>query len=321
MTIKRKYRRFLQNLFLVLITIIILSFKTDETFSLFNTNENVDKETIFKPVIDLLLENNADPDFVQMLINHSSTQFDEKYIRVNVIKSMQKVDYSSHYSDKSARTVSEILRQNIDIFQKCEDIFNIPKEIIASIIWIETKFGSYLGTSHVPSVYLNTALANQIEYINKNVKDNLANHKGPKSGEKSIREKIINRSIKKSNWAIKELLALERIYKENLIDIFSLYGSWAGAFGISQFLPSSYLNWAIDGNADGIIDLFHMGDAVFSVANYLKSNGWGNSDDSKRKALYHYNNSNAYVDAILTLSEKVKNSLLTGQNTEIPTID
>lgn len=317
----KKYSKILQIFILASLTLILLSLRTNESYSLFNTNDNQSNDIIFRSVINRLIENKADPEFVNMLINHPSVQFNEKYIRVNVVKSMQKVDYSAHYSDKSALTVYELLRQNFDLFQNCENKYSIPKEIIAAIIWIETKFGSYLGKSHVPSVYLNTALANEAEYIQKNLEMNLKDLNVKKSEEKSIRNKIKTRSVKKANWAIKELLALERIYKERGIDIFSLYGSWAGAFGISQFLPSSYLNWAIDGNNDGIIDLFDINDAVFSVANYLKSNGWGNSDDAQRKALFHYNNSSSYVDAILKLSEKVKKLILAGNIDNFPPID
>jgi membrane-bound lytic murein transglycosylase B len=49
-----------------------------------------------------------------------------------------------------------------------------------------------------------------------------------------------------------------------------------------------------------------MNDAVFSVANYLKTNGWGETEDEQRKAVFHYNNSSAYVDAVLKLAELIK---------------
>ncbi len=53
--------------------------------------------------------------------------------------------------------------------------------------------------------------------------------------------------------------------------------SWAGALGIAQFTPSSYLNLAVDHDGDGHIDLWNMGpDVIASVANYLKSHGWQN---------------------------------------------
>jgi membrane-bound lytic murein transglycosylase B len=59
---------------------------------------------------------------------------------------------------------------------------------------------------------------------------------------------------------------IEKKYNINFNDI---NGSWAGAFGIPQFLPSSFLKFAVDGNGDGVIDLFDMEDAIYSVGNYL----------------------------------------------------
>jgi membrane-bound lytic murein transglycosylase B len=62
----------------------------------------------------------------------------------------------------------------------------------------------------------------------------------------------------------------------------------------------------VDGNGDGKIDLFNLDDAVFSIANYLKSNGWTKNYNDKRVALHHYNNSEQYVNAILILATRVR---------------
>ena len=63
--------------------------------------------------------------------------------------------------------------------------------------------------------------------------------------------------------------------REQNIAIETVRGSYAGAMGAPQFIPSSYRNFAIDGDGDGLIDLFeNWDDIVMSVANYLKVNGW-----------------------------------------------
>jgi membrane-bound lytic murein transglycosylase B len=62
----------------------------------------------------------------------------------------------------------------------------------------------------------------------------------------------------------------------------------------------------VDGNNDGTIDLYTIDDAIFSVANYLRANGWGEDLRQKRAAVFHYNNSQAYVDAVLTLASKAR---------------
>ena len=53
-----------------------------------------------------------------------------------------------------------------------------------------------------------------------------------------------------------------------------MYGSWAGAFGFFQFMPSTIKNHAIDYNKDNYIDLKNSEDAYASAANYLKKIGW-----------------------------------------------
>ncbi len=125
----------------------------------------------------------------------------------------------------------------------------------------------------------------------------------------NLYKEIERRAEKKANWAVNELIYLEKLSKISPVPIFSLHGSWAGAFGMSQFLPSSYVKWAVDGNGDGVVNLFEVEDAIFSVGNYLRANGWSDSDEARRAAVFHYNNSKDYVQAVLLLAEKIKDSI------------
>ena len=78
--------------------------------------------------------------------------------------------------------------------------------------------------------------------------------------------------------------------------------------GISQFMPSNILIFAEDGDNDGRIDLFTHADAIASVANYLKQNGWRRGIDRKkaRKVVWTYNHSDYYVNIIFKISDKLK---------------
>lgn len=74
-----------------------------------------------------------------------------------------------------------------------------------------------------------------------------------------------------------ELYAALEIVDKGYATADMMKSSWAGALGIAQFTPSSYLNLAVDHDGDGDIDLWNMGpDVIASVANYLKSHGWQN---------------------------------------------
>jgi membrane-bound lytic murein transglycosylase B len=197
------------------------------------------------------------------------------------------------------------LKENSNTLLAAEKKYNVPKEIIVSILWIETRLGEYLGKNHLPSVFFSTALVNEEKFIelNNKVVDETDNNDSTKS---ALKDRIKQRSDRKSKWAINELVAMNEIEKKFGIDFNKIYGSWAGAFGISQFLPSSFLHYAVDGNNDSKIDLFNKNDAIYSIANYLEKHKWGDSIEQKRKAIWSYNNSNDYIDAVLKLSELIK---------------
>ena len=79
---------------------------------------------------------------------------------------------------------------------------------------------------------------------------------------------------RRSQFFTKELLILLKLIDTNQIDYKTLYGSWAGAFGFFQFMPSTIKNHALDFNKDKAIDLKNPKDAYASAANYLNNMGW-----------------------------------------------
>jgi membrane-bound lytic murein transglycosylase B len=78
--------------------------------------------------------------------------------------------------------------------------------------------------------------------------------------------------------------------------------------GYAQFMPTSILAYAQDGDRDGRIDLLVHADALASIANYLKRHGWqpGISREKQEKAIYAYNPSSYYVNAILKVADLLK---------------
>ena len=166
---------------------------------------------------------------------------------------------------KSIERGQRILRDNRESFQKIENIFGVDKEVILGILRVETNFGTSTGSYPVFNSLLTMTL-------------------------------IENR---RSSWAETELIELLRISKEQNKDPLSVKGSWAGAFGICQFIPSSYVKFAVDGKNDGMIDLFDFYDAVASIANYLKAHGFEKNKPLKKwEAVYAYNHCDNYVKAI-----------------------
>ncbi len=173
-------------------------------------------------------------------------------------------------SKNSIKRGRGVLARYSDSLKKVEQIYGVQKEIIVAILRVETNFGS--ATGKYPVLNSLTTLA-----------------------------VIENR---RSEWARKEIAELLSICNARQRDPFTIRGSWAGAFGISQFIPSSYVNYAVDGDGDGAVDLLTMPDALASVANYLKSHGWAKGDpEGKWQAIYAYNHCDNYVRAIFTYAK------------------
>lgn len=80
---------------------------------------------------------------------------------------------------------------------------------------------------------------------------------------------------RREDWARGQLLAALKILQNGDIDRAHMMGSWAGAMGQTQFLPSSYLSYAVDGDGDGRRDIWgSMADVMASTSNFLARSGW-----------------------------------------------
>ncbi len=260
----------------------------------------------YAPVLHRLRESGISSDFLHLLATHPSIRFDEKFTRINVLGTAKKPDYSHFYRAAAVRRCVDFLRQHDSLLTAVEQLYRVPKEVIVAILFVETKLGTYTGKHHVPSVFLSIAMANAPQYIAKNRAQLRRQFQGSPQELVRLERKLEKRAQRKAQWALQELKALEQIYYRHGIDVFSLYGSWAGAFGYAQFLPSSFLRWGVDGNQDGIVDLFTFSDAAHSIAFYLRSNGWNSTQAAQRKAIYAYNHSRDYVNAVLTLARKIR---------------
>src|SRR3546814_14666013 len=92
---------------------------------------------------------------------------------------------------------------------------------------------------------------------------------------------VCSSDLRRAPFFAGELAQLFALAKEEpQLDILALKGSYAGAMGMGQFMPSSYRNWAKDGDGDGRRDLLdHKPDVFASIANYFVVHGW---QDRKR---------------------------------------
>lgn len=263
----------------------------------------------FQPVIDKLYTLGVDSMFVYKLSNDPRVKFDQKYSKIHVPtgkSSGSSNKYATHYNRTAVSKTKAFLNVNMDLLSTAEKQFGVNKEILAALLYVETRHGNYLGNHNVASVYMSLAMADQPDLITMNLNALKAKHsRKSKEAFAKLESKLMKRVEQKTTWAIEQLIALDSM-DSCCYDALSIHGSYAGAFGISQFIPDSYVRWAIDGNNDGKVDLFILEDAVFSAANYLKLHGWTDDPQDQYDAIWGYNHSNAYVKAIQKLAGKIK---------------
>jgi len=185
-------------------------------------------------------------------------------------------------------------------FDATEKKTHVPPTIAAALLFVETRLGTILGTESAFLTLASMAASRYPSYIETYLKP-LPNVDKHSAWLKSTMQK-------RSDWAYKELKALLAFSAENKLDLRTMPGSMYGAIGICQFMPSNLNTYTADGNNDGIIDLFTPEDAIASLAQYLKKNGWkkGMSRKNQHKVIRRYNRINIYPNTVLALSDRIK---------------
>ena len=117
--------------------------------------------------------------------------------------------------------------------------FLVEEELLLALMAIETNYGTYVGKMDILS-----SLA------------------------------TLSFDKRRSDFFTNELITILQLVEEGIIDHRILYGSWAGAFGNFQFMPTTIKKYAIDYNSNDIIELHNLEDSFASAANYINKMGW-----------------------------------------------
>ncbi len=142
-------------------------------------------------------------------------------------------------SDKKVKQGISLYKKEKKIIQHIESKFLVEKELLLALMGIETNFGKYLGKMDIVS-----SLA------------------------------TLSFDKRRSIFFTNELLTLLELIDNKIVKKDILYGSWAGAFGNFQFMPSTIDTYAIDFNNNSDIELKKIDDSFASAANYIKKIGW-----------------------------------------------
>ncbi|WP_160154295.1 lytic murein transglycosylase B [Microbulbifer sp. ALW1] len=135
----------------------------------------------------------------------------------------------------------EFWDKNAEALKAAEEKYGVPPEMIVAIIGVETRYGGNMGSYRV----LDALATLSFNYP------------------------------RRSKFFTKELENYLLMTRDEKLDPKELKGSYAGAMGFGQFMPSSYRNYAVDFNGDGRVDIWtDTEDAIGSVANYFVQHGW-----------------------------------------------
>ena len=147
---------------------------------------------------------------------------------------------SKRATDSKAKKAEELLKKNTHLFSEIEKKFKVEKEILLALWGIETHFGKHVGKMDIIS-----SLA------------------------------TLSYDKRRRDFFSSQLLTLLKLIDKKLIDPSKLYGSWAGAYGNFQFMPSSISRYAIDYDGNNKIELkVSLADSLASAANYINKIGW-----------------------------------------------
>lgn len=170
---------------------------------------------------------------------------------------------------------------------RAEAQYGVAPEVIVGILTVESGLGSNTGKYPVFNVFASLAVMDTPEII----------------AALDLGAAGRDRLKKKAAWARRELQVFLEYCAARHLDPFSYCGSWAGAMGFCQFLPSSLKSCGVSASGKGPVDLFTHDDAIFSIACYLKKSGFQRQNRASwRRAVLSYNHSDAYADTILTLA-------------------
>lgn len=193
----------------------------------------------------------------------------------------------------------EFIEKYSDAFDAAWERYKVSPEAITSILIIETNLGSYPMKYNVFRVYASLTAALDAEYLEAAL--------AAKGDKYKVNDQILSSARKKGSWGLGELSALIQLCEKLQIDPIGINGSFAGALGPAQFIPSSFVKFGVDGNADGKVNPFDMEDCIASIANYLKLAGWKEEGaiDKKRQAIWIYNHHEVYVNTVMMLYDKL----------------
>ena len=249
----------------IVATLIIILFQTS-----LSSNEQTFNDWLKDFKIYALKNNISEETFDKTM---SDVIFLSKVIKYDRFQPEFYEDTNTYISKRTSNQKKEngikLYLKHKDFINSIENKFSIEKELLLALMGIETNFGTYVGKMDILS-----SLA------------------------------TLSFDKRRSSFFTNELITILQLVENNIIDYKTLYGSWAGAFGNFQFMPTTIEMYAIDYDDDKKINLKSIDDSFASAANYINKIGWKKNEPCFYKIDI---NKNVPRNFLNTSAKKIKN--------------
>ncbi|MCX5819187.1 MAG: lytic murein transglycosylase [Deltaproteobacteria bacterium] len=213
------------------------------------------------------------------------------------LKNAVRRDYLGNWVIARARSY---MLENLVVLEEIDALYGVPKEVVVSILLIETHLGRNTGNRCVFNRLASMALSADLETVRPHLGGGLLTSENEEFARRRCREK--------GDWAYNELKALLRLAERDGLDPLGIRGSIYGAIGLCQFMPSNVFIYGVDADQDGRVDPFTKTDALHSIANYLRGHGWRPGMDrvGQHRIIFDYNHSTVYANTVLAVAQRLR---------------
>ncbi|OGP77327.1 MAG: hypothetical protein A2V86_16585 [Deltaproteobacteria bacterium RBG_16_49_23] len=281
---------------LLLILILVMGFSSPGF-----ADDRKDLPPHYQALLDRLIKDGLDKNFLHPLFLDPRAEPIPNRMAISLLTREIPEIYTKFLTFESILLAKNFLRQNLSILKEMEGRFGVEKEVAVAILLVETRFGENIGKHRVVPTLASMAIMDSTENLLRNYA--IIWEMNPEIPFAWIE----NLASRRANWAYKELKHFLEIIRTEEIDPLEVYGSTAGALGMPQFIPSSYMAYALNKNSFKEW-IYNPEAAIFSIGNYLKLHGWkkGLSIPQQKKLLWHYNRSEPYGETILQVAGKIR---------------
>ncbi len=248
-----------------------------------------------------LIKDGFDAETVHALYGQPGVGFEIRGVGMFFRHSEARLNYDQFLREQRIRMARQYMVEHSGALAVAEERYQVSREVITAIMLVETQLGTLVGNQTVFNI-LSTMAALDDHGVRKAFWKELPQER------RLTRKAFEKKADRKSSWAYNELKALLRYGQAEALDPVAIRGSYAGAMGYCQFMPSNALRLGVDGNGDQRVDLFDHTDAIASVGNYLKHHGWkpGLTRKQQFKVILKYNYSKPYANTILEIAKQLK---------------